>query len=115
MGGDCEMDQKISGLVSALRKKNIMTFKSCQGHPGDEWLWNFPWVAFLDSSQVDQIREMIKRYNKICSPEARWEVAFSKRVHQGKAVYWLKPVHDYKRSSYLQKEITLLKDYLENC
>jgi hypothetical protein len=114
MGG-FEMDQKISGLVSALEQKNFLVLKSCQGHLGSDWLWNFPWVAFLDSSQVDQIREMIKGYNKICSPEAKWEVVFSKRIYQGKAIYWLKPVHDYKRLSYLQKEIVPLKDYLENC
>jgi hypothetical protein len=110
-----DSDEKIDNLVLVLNQKNLTTFKSCQGHNNSEWFWSFPWVAFLGYSDIDRIREILKEYNKKCIPEERWELCFSKKVFQGKPIYWLKPIHDYKNLEFLQNQIPKIVDYLGSC
>ncbi len=109
-------DRKIAELVMILNKRGLETFKSCQGHNGDDWRWNFPWVAFLGDSQVKRIRRIIKEYNKNCAfDEEKWEVKFTEKLFEEKPVYWLRPIHHYKKLEFLQAQIKNLANYLDSC
>ncbi len=110
-----KIDPKIESLISVLWENDFCTFRSCEGHNDDDWRAHFPWIAFWGDSQVDRIREVIKSYNENRISEERWEVSFTGTIIAEKAIYWLKPKHDYKNLNYLHNQIKKLTSYLEGC
>ncbi len=76
------VEPHIKDLVIGLRKFNIETISSCEGHD-DENEWKYPWVTISISEEVSRIIKIISWYNmKVLTGEIKgisW-VIFPKNV-----------------------------------
>jgi len=64
------VDDKIKGLVRALKALGIDTIGSCEGHFNNPNRWPYPWVTAWRLSDYRELHPIISEYNK--TSEVKW-------------------------------------------
>ena len=108
-------------MVFSLNNSGIRTERSCEGHEGSDWHYDFPWVVISFEKDLTKLEGIIDAYNSFVRPLrdlSLWEVSFNVEGLR----YWLVPkekqrtvVRLRKDSAYLAKFISKYSKTLLRC
>ena len=66
------LEDKIKGLVCALRILGLETIGSCEGHLNDPNRWPYPWVTAYCLERYKDLDQLIERYNN--TSQIKWKI-----------------------------------------
>ncbi len=105
------LDPGIKELVFSLNNSGIKTERSCEGHEGSDWHYDFPWVVISFEKDLTKLEGIIDAYNSFVRPLrdlSLWEVSFNVEGLR----YWLVPKEKQRTVVRLRKDSAYLAKFI---